>query len=271
VCRRLKASALTAARSLVRLAATNAAAGMLPTRARGCAQGCSGPGQADTIVDSTMNVAILLWARDRTGDARFSEVASRSARRVAQLLVRPDGSTIQSVHVRRADGRVLLEHTHQGISASSTWARGQGWAVYGFAQTAAGLRDPGLLRVAERTAEYVAGHLPASAIPRWDYAAGQGAPSDVSAGVITAAGLFALARGCAGLPGACAHGERWAPLARRMLAAALGRARSAPPIGYLGDQVYDLHGHSAWKRRAELVLGLHYALDALNRQAGAGA
>ena len=269
-CGRLRSSALTAARSLVGLAGTNAAAGMLPTRARGCAQGCRGPGQADTIVDSMMNLPILLWARDQTGDPRFAQVASRSARRVAQLLVRPDGSTIQSVHVGRADGRVVLKHTHQGISASSTWARGQGWAVYGFAQTATALRDPGLLQVAERTAQYVAGHLPASGVPRWDYAAGPGAPVDVSAGAITAAGLFALARGCAALPGTCAQGERWAPLGRRMLAAALGRARTAAPIGYLGDEVYDLHSHTAWKRRAELVFGLHYALDALNRQSAAG-
>jgi hypothetical protein len=270
VCGRLRTSALTAARTLVRLAGTNAAAGTLPTRARGCAQGCAGPGQADTIVDSIMNVEILLWARDQTGDARFAGVASRHAHRLAGLLVRPDGSTIQSVHVRRADGGVLLKHTHQGLSASSTWARGQGWAVYGFAQTAAGLRDAGLLRVAERTAEYVAGHLPASGVTRWDYAAGPGAPVDVSAAVITAAGLFALARGCVALPGTCVHGERWAPLGRRMLAAALGRARSDPPIGYLGDQVYDMRSASAWKRSAELTLGLHYALDALNRQAGAG-
>ena len=48
--------------------------------------------------------------------------------------------------------------------------------MYGFAQAASDLHDRGLLRVALRAARYVATHLPAGGIPRWDYDAPPGAP-----------------------------------------------------------------------------------------------
>jgi hypothetical protein len=154
-------------------------------------------------------------------------------------------------------------HTHQGISASSTWARGQAWAVYGFTTSAAALRDPALLRTAERTAGYVASHLPASGVPRYDYDAPEGAPLDTSAGVITAAGLFRLHRLCAQWAGACERPADWAPLARRMLNASLEHVSQDPPLGYFGDQAYTVGG-AAWDDRAELAWGLFYAVEAVN-------
>ncbi len=214
-CRRLKASGLAAARTLLELANSNAAAGMIPTRAKSPCTGCSSLEEADTLVDSMMNVSLLLWAARITKEPEYRQAAARHAANVARLLVRDDGSTIQSVHVRRSDGTVLFTHTHQGYSDTSTWARGQAWAVYGFAETAAGLRDPGLLAVAERTADYVQRRLPASGVPLYDYDAPAGAPVDTSAGVITAAGLLQLAKACTQLPRTCRQQRAWAPLGRR--------------------------------------------------------
>ena len=127
---------------------------------------------------------------------------------IAALLVRRDGSTIQAVNFDRATGRVVSFATHQGISARSTWSRGEGWALYGFAVAASELRDRGLLRVASRIAGYVRAHLPAAGVPLWDYDARPGAPVDVSAGVITAAGLLHLAAACRQLEHSCPAGAR---------------------------------------------------------------
>src|SRR5581483_5203833 len=114
VCSRLRDSVLRAADELVRLAATNRLAGTIPT----------GPhGRADTIIDSMMNTLILPWATRFTGKPVYARLAERHARRVAALLVRTDGSTIQAVNFNRATGRVLSIATHQGISARSTWSR----------------------------------------------------------------------------------------------------------------------------------------------------
>ncbi len=253
-CARLRRSVLAAADQLLALAASNPGAGTIPTNAT----------SGDTIVDSMMNIAILPWASQVTGSPAYRRLASHHAHVVASLLVRRNGSTAQSVNFDRATGQVLFISTHQGLSNSSTWSRGQGWAVYGFAQAASDLHDRGLLRVALRTAHYVAAHLPAGGIPRWDYDAPPGAPVDVSAGVITAAGLFHLAAACKALPGACAQPSQWVALGRRMLAAALTRADARPPLGFLGSQVLNERGRGCWCDGGELSFGLTYALEALN-------
>jgi unsaturated chondroitin disaccharide hydrolase len=243
---------LAAADELVALERSNARAGTIPTN----------PVSGNTIIDSMMNIAILPWATRVTGNPVYVRVALRHARVVASVLVRRDGSTAQSVNFDRASGRVLYVSTHQGLSASSTWSRGQGWAVYGFSSAALQLHDAGLLRVAVRTASYVARRLPAGGIPRWDYDAPAGAPIDVSAGVITAAGLMHLVAACHALPGVCAGVGRWRVLARRMLAAALGRASAQPPLGLLRDQVLNERGRGCWCDGGELIFGLTYGLEA---------
>jgi unsaturated chondroitin disaccharide hydrolase len=255
LCSRLRRSVVAAAHELVSLAASNRRAGTIPTNPHGPV--------ADTIVDSMMNIAILPWATRLTGDRSFVRLASRHAHRVAALLVRGDGSTVQAVNFDRATGRVVSLATHQGISKTSTWSRGEGWALYGFAQAAADLHDRSLLRVAERVAGYVAGHLPAGGVPRWDYDAPRGAAVDVSAGVITAAGLMHLVSACRRLEPACPDAGRWASLSRRMLGGALRYASPRPPLGLLRGQELNEHGHGCWCNGGELIFGLTYALEAL--------
>ena len=192
----------------------------------------------------------------------YARVAARHAGRVAALLVRRDGSTIQAVNFDRATGRVMSFATHQGISARSTWSRGEGWALYGFAAAASELRNRDLLRVASRIAGYVRAHLPASRRPLWDYDARPGAPVDVSAGVITAAGLLHLVAACRQLERSCPAALGWATLSHRMLAAALRYASARPPLGLLRGQVLDERA-GGWADGGELSFGLSYALEAL--------
>ena len=54
LCSRLKRSVIAASNELLALAATNSRAGTIPTNSYGP--------DADTIVDSMMNIAILPWA-----------------------------------------------------------------------------------------------------------------------------------------------------------------------------------------------------------------
>jgi unsaturated chondroitin disaccharide hydrolase len=263
VCGTLRRSVLAAADELVALRRSNARAGTIPTN--------SGGRTADTIIDSMMNVAILPWARRLTGNPAYARVAARHAHIVARLLVRPDGSTAQAVNFDRGTGRVLAIGTHQGLSATSTWSRGQAWAVYGFSVIAQELHDRSFLRVALRTAGYVRRHLPAGGIPPWDYDARPGSPIDLSAGVITAAGLFHLVSACASLPGACGPTGRWVALGRTMLAASLARAYARPPLGFLPDQVLNERGRGCWCDGGELMFGVSYALEALRLERAAGA
>jgi unsaturated chondroitin disaccharide hydrolase len=267
-CKRLRTSAITAANTLLELAAGNEAVGTIPTFAAGgpCRR-CGSPDESETIVDSMMNLGLLGWAWRERRDPRYREVALRHARALEPLLVRPDGSTAQSVIASRTDGRVISVGTRQGYSDTSTWARGQGWAVYGYADTAARFRDRALLAVAERTARYVDEHVSEPAIPPYDYDAPAPAPTDTSAGVITAAGLLRLAQACETLRGSCeSDADRWRRLGELMLDAALARVNRQPPIGMLGDQVYSLGGSATWDDRGEYSFGLHYAFDAIRRE-----
>ena len=265
-CKRLRQSAVGAANTLLELAAGNEAVGTIPTVApEGLCRRCASPEESETIIDSLMNLGLLGWAWRERRDERYREVALRHARAVERLLMRPDGSTAQSVVASRTDGHVVSVGTRQGYSDASTWSRGQGWALYGFADTGARFRDRGLIAAAERAAGYVAGRLPASGVPPYDYDAPAPAPTDTSAGVITAAGALRLAAACESVARACRDGARWRRLGLRMLSASLGRVRRLPPVGMLGDQVYSLGGSATWDDRGEYAFGLHYAFDAVWR------
>jgi hypothetical protein len=262
VCARLRRSALSAADELVALARSNAPAGTIPTRGHGRV--------AVTIVDSLMNAAALLpWASATTGRPVYGQVARRHAERVTALLVRRDGSTAQAANFDRNSGRLLSIGTHQGLSATSTWSRGEGWALYGLAWLAQQLHDRRLLQVALRVGGYVARRDPSGAVPPWDYDAAAGAPRDVSAGAITAAGLLHLASACRTLRASCGRGAAsWRALAGRMLASVLAHASARPPLGLLGGQILNEHGTGCWCNGGELSFGLAYALEALNLEHG---
>jgi unsaturated chondroitin disaccharide hydrolase len=242
-CRRWRASALRAADTLAGLAAD----GTIATSHRRCRR-CA-PGERETIIDSAMNTQLLLWAWRQTGDDRYRDVAVAHLRRLAELLVRPDGSTAQAAYI--GDG--VRIGTRQGLSAASTWSRGQAWAIYGYAAAAAELQDPGLLATARALAGWWRERLPGGGVPRWDFDARSG-PRDVSAAVIAAAGLARLAE----LEPA---GAGWRALGRRLLRNAERRMARGLPLGRLRGQVYT-YGGSRRDENAEFVLGIRYALEA---------
>lgn len=263
LCERLRRSGLRAADTMLEIARSAAVTGMIPTRRRGCSD-CLASHQSETLIDSMMNLRLLHWASRVTGRNRYRRVARRHAFNVARLLQRPDGSTAQSVEMSRIDGSVTAVHTHQGLNDDSTWARGQAWSLYGFAEAGREFRDPSLIAVAERNAAFVADRLPPGGVPMWDYDALPGSQIDVSAGVITAAGLFRLADACKAVRGACTQRSRWVSLAMRMLNAALVNVNRVEPLGFLGNQVYTLGGRDTWDDDGELVLGIYYALEAID-------
>jgi hypothetical protein len=254
LCARLRSSVLAAAQELKLLAASNPGAGTIPTRPGGTV--------AETIVDSMMNIVILPWAARVTGNRSYLRLASHQAHVIGSLLVRPDGSTYQAVHFDRSSGRIVFVGTHQGIADTSTWSRGQGWALYGYAQAAQDLHDGRLLATAQQLAGYVSRQLPAGGIPPWDYSAPTGGPIDVSAGVIQAAGVLHLLEACNSMPGTCGDTSAWVPLSRTLLTGALGQASARPPLGLLGSEVLDGRRHTCCNG-GELIFGLSYALEAL--------
>ncbi len=148
------------------------------------------------IIDNLMNLELLFWAAENGGDPAWKQIAEQHALTSARAHVRPDGSTAHVALFDPATGALEKTVTWQGYSDSSAWARGQAWAIYGFANAYAHTRRPELLAAAQKTADYFIAHLPADGVPYWDFRdpAIPNAPRDASAAAIAASGLLDLAR-----------------------------------------------------------------------------
>ena len=149
-----------------------------------------------TIIDSLMNMPLLTWAGQQTGEERFAETVRRHTTQLREHILRADDSTFHTFYWDAETGEALRGATEQGAFDDSCWARGQAWGIYGFAMNYAATGDESLLHASRRCAEYFLAHLPADDVPYWDlvYSDGSTAPRDSSAAAIAACGLLELAR-----------------------------------------------------------------------------
>ena len=149
-----------------------------------------------TIVDSLMNMPLLTWASEQTGDLRYADAVRRHTTALEQNVIRPDDSTFHTFYWDLETGKPLRGATEQGAHDESCWARGQAWGIYGFALNYRATGNAELLDAAWRCANYFLAHLPADSVPFWDlaYTEGSDAPRDSSSAAIAACGLLELAR-----------------------------------------------------------------------------
>lgn len=148
-----------------------------------------------TIMDTMMNLDLLFWAGRETGDPRYAEIAAAHARTTLTHHIRPDGSTSHVCDFNPETGAFIKQDTHQGLSATSCWSRGQAWGVYGFADCYRATSDPVFLNTSRRLVDHLWPRLPADLVPYWDFDSPL-IPNDVrdsSAASILASGLLNLA------------------------------------------------------------------------------
>jgi unsaturated chondroitin disaccharide hydrolase len=149
------------------------------------------------IIDNMMNLELLFFVSRISGDQKFYNIAHSHAKTTLKNHFREDHSTYHVVDYNLSTGKPLHKHTHQGFSHDSTWARGQAWAVHGFAMAYRETRDESFLTKATHAAQWVMNHprLPADCIPYWDFddPAIPNAPRDASAGAILCSAFYELA------------------------------------------------------------------------------
>jgi unsaturated chondroitin disaccharide hydrolase len=154
-----------------------------------------GPWQFPVIIDSMMTLGPLQWGAGNGGSSAWAGFAATHAKTVSTNLVRFDGSTYQLANFDPTTGTLLSRGTFAGYSDTSTWARGQAWALYGFVQAYETSHNSAFLKTAEAVATYFVDHLPRKTdIPPWDFGAPASPtpPVDTSAAAIAADGLVML-------------------------------------------------------------------------------
>lgn len=121
------------------------------------------------IIDCMFNISLLYWASEESGDPRYRQIAMRHADTVLNDFLRPDGSVCHIVEFNPETGERIQSHGGQGYAKGSSWSRGQGWAVYGFANSYTHTGKKEYLDAAKRCAHYCMANLPESGIVPVDF------------------------------------------------------------------------------------------------------
>lgn len=146
------------------------------------------------IIDCLMNLPLLYWASEYTGDPKYSEVAYKQAELSRRYLVRGDDSTYHTFYFDQETGVPIGGGTHQGYHDGSTWTRGQAWGIYGFALSYRYTGDQVFLETSKRLLRYFIEQLPDDSVAYWDcnVPIEEGTSRDSSASAITACGMLEL-------------------------------------------------------------------------------
>lgn len=143
------------------------------------------------LIDTMMNLPLLFWASQMTGDSKYADAASSHYHKTMQYLVRDDYSTFHHFQFDPVTEEPVRGLTYQGHADSSCWSRGQAWGVYGFPLAYDYTGDADILPFYEHYTDYFLNHLPSDNIPFWDFdfKEGDDAPRDTSAAAIAVCGL----------------------------------------------------------------------------------
>lgn len=152
--------------------------------------------QYPVIIDNIMNLELLLWAADYSGDSTFTDMALSHADKTIEHHFRPDYSSYHVVSYDTTTASPHKKQTHQGYSDQSAWSRGQAWGLYGYTYLYRETKDTRYLEQAKSIANFLIHHpnMPEDYIPYWDYDAPEipNTPRDASAACIMASALVEL-------------------------------------------------------------------------------
>lgn len=121
------------------------------------------------IIDCMLNISLLYWAAEVSNDPRFRQVAMLHADTVMQNFVRPDGSVCHIVEFNPETGEMIKSYGGQGYAEGSSWSRGQGWALYGFANSYTNTGKTEYLDTAKKVAHYCIANMPENGIIPVDF------------------------------------------------------------------------------------------------------
>ena len=147
------------------------------------------------IIDNMMNLELLFNASRFTGDNKYKDTAIKHADKTMKNHFRNDYTSYHVVSYN-SDGSIESRGTFQGHDDESAWSRGQGWALYGYAEC---FRETGIKEFQDHAISIadmiISRNKTDDLIPLWDFDAPDVSttPRDASAGAVIASGMLDLA------------------------------------------------------------------------------
>ena len=148
------------------------------------------------IIDCLLNLPLLYWASEETGDNKYREIAEKHIHTTIKNVIREDYSTWHTFFFNMETGEPDHGATCQGYRDGSAWARGQAWGIYGCALAYKYTKRKEYISIFREVSQYFLEHLPKDMVPFWDleFTDGDSQPRDSSAASIAACGMLEMAK-----------------------------------------------------------------------------
>nr|MBQ8890154.1 glycoside hydrolase family 88 protein [Clostridia bacterium] len=152
----------------------------------------SDPKDYRLIIDCLLNIPLLYWASEVTGDESYGEIAWKHFNSTVEVCCREDASTYHTYYFDPETGLPVHGATAQGAFDDSAWARGQTWGIYGPLLTYIYRKSDKAMQVFKATTNYFLNNLPSDYIAYWDliFKDGSTEPRDTSSNVIAVCGML---------------------------------------------------------------------------------
>lgn len=146
------------------------------------------------IIDCLLNLPLLYWASEETGDDKYRKIAEQHIHTAVANVIREDYSTWHTFFFDRETGAPDHGATCQGYRDGSAWARGQAWGVYGMALAYKYTGRKEYIDLFRGVTEYFLTHLPKDLTPYWDleFTDGDEQPRDSSSASIAVCGMLEM-------------------------------------------------------------------------------
>lgn len=154
------------------------------------------PGNYRLIIDCLLNLPLLYWASEETGDNKYRDIAEKHIHTAVANVIREDYSTWHTFFFNMETGAPDHGATCQGYRDGSAWARGQAWGVYGLALAYKYTGRKEYIELFRKVTEYFLEHLPKDLVPYWDleFTDGDDQPRDSSSASIAACGMLEMSK-----------------------------------------------------------------------------
>ena len=146
------------------------------------------------IIDCLLNIPLLYWASETTGDNKYREMADKHFVTSCNNVIRDDASAFHTFYMNPEDGKPVKGVTRQGYSNDSAWARGQAWGIYGIPLNYRNAKNPHSFNLYKGMTNYFLNRLPKDNVCYWDLIFGDGDnhSKDSSAAAIAVCGMHEM-------------------------------------------------------------------------------